>query len=281
MYDTAGSLPDGVLEAMAYLSRSENRIRILRALSQCQMEPRELTERTDIPRSTARRILTEMNERGWVERTLDGEYVATPSGELMTAETEQYLESIRAVQSLESAVSWLPEDELTIGIHHFGDARVIGHRTNDAVAPDTYAIERIRESNEFRNLTNIAPTLGFERALHDGVKAGTLSSEHVVTPGVLPELRMNDERQRRWQEYLTAGADLYLYEGDIPCNLFIMDDTVFIADSQLESLEYIEVDDQTVLSWAHHVIDSFRQDADQLSADSFAANSGSSPDNHL
>lgn len=281
MYDTADSLPEGVLEDMAYLSRSENRMRILHALSQCPIEPRELTERTDIPRSTVGRIVTELNERGWVERTLDGEYVATPLGELMAVETRQYIESIRAIRSLDSAVSWLPADELTVDVHHFGDARVIGHQMNDAVAPDTYAIERIRESNEFRNLTNIAPTLGFESALHDGVETGTLSSEHVVTPGVLPKLRMNEERRRRWQAYLDAGADLYLSQEDIPCNLFIMDDTVFIADSQLESLEYIEVEDSAVLSWAHRVIDSFRQGADRLGSDSFAPNSGASPDNQL
>jgi predicted transcriptional regulator len=198
MFGSADSLPDGVLEAMAHLSRSENRMRILHALTQCPFKPRDLTDRTDIPRSTARRIVTELIERGWVERTLDGEYVATPLGDLMAAETERYIEAIGAIQSLDSAVSWLPEEELTVDLHHFGDARIIGRQMNDAVAPDTYAIEQIRKSNEFRSLTNIAPTLGFESAIHEGVEGGTLSTEHIVTPGVLPKLRMNKHRHRRW-----------------------------------------------------------------------------------
>lgn len=278
MFSGGDSLPDRVLEAMAYLSRSENRMRILHALTKRPFEQRELAENTDIPRSTLRRIVTEMNEHGWAERTLDGEYVATPTGELMAAETERYIGAISAIQTLDTAVAWLPDGELMTELHHFRDARIIGPKINDAVAPDTYAIEQIRESNEFRNLTNIAPTLGFERAMHDGVEAGTLSTEHVVTPGAIRQLRMNKERQRRWQDYLDSGADLYRYDGPIPCNLFIMDETVFIADSQLERLEYIEVNNATVLSWAHDIIDTYRQDAERLKADSFATDPSTSTD---
>lgn len=278
MLSEADSLPDGVLEAMEYLSRSENRMRILYALSQRPFAQRELVEDTGIPRSTLRRIITEMTERGWAERTLDGEYVATPTGALMITETERYIGGIEAIQTLDTAVSWLPDDELLIELHHFRDARVVSTQANEAVAPDTYAIERIRESTEFRNLTNIAPTLGFERVMHDGVEAGTLSTEHVVTPGVIRQLCTDDERQSRWRKYLDAGANLYRYDGQIPCNLFIMDETVFIADSQLERLEFVEVDDSTVLSWAHNVIDTYRQDAERLRGNQFTAESGVSTD---
>lgn len=222
MISDADPLPDGVLEAMAYLSRSENRIRILHALTRRPFKPRELEEKTGIPRSTLRRIISEMVDRGWVDRTSNRDYVATPVGDLMAAETERYTNSVRAIQALGSAASWLPHDELTIDLHHFKDARTIGPEMNAAVAPDTYAIEQIRISTEFRNLTNIAPTLGFERAMHNGVMGGTLSSEHIITSGVITQLRTTDDRMGRWQRYLDAGAELFLYENDIPCNLFIM-----------------------------------------------------------
>lgn len=278
MTSDADPLPDQVLEAMVYLSRSGNRIRILHALSQRPFEPRELAEKTEIPRSTLRRIISEMVERGWADRTLDGKYMATPVGGRMAAETERYTGSVRAIQTLDTAVNWLPNDELTIGLHHFKDARIIGPEMNAAVAPDTYAIEQIRASTEFRNLTNIAPTLGFERAIHKGVMNGTLSTEHIVTPGVISQLRTNDDRLGRWQRYLDAGAKLFLYNETIPCNLFIMDETVFIADKELQGLEYIEVEDSTVLSWAHGLIDTYQKDANRLDTAAFTTETSASTD---
>ncbi|MDS0476838.1 winged helix-turn-helix domain-containing protein [Natrinema sp. 1APR25-10V2] len=264
MFSDADPLPDGVLEEMAYLSRSENRLRILHVLTQHQYEPRELAEETDVPRSTLRRIVTELVDRGWAERTIDGTYVATPVGELLAAETDRYVGAIQAIQALDSAVRWLPREKLTIGLHHFQDAIIVGPEQNEAVAPDTYATEQLRDTTEFRNLTNIAPTLGFEKVLHDGVLEGPLSTEHVVTPGVISYLCTDVERQDRWQQYLDAGADLYLYDGQIPCNLFILDETVFLAKQQLEGLEYIEVLNEEVFAWAERMIDMYQEDAERL-----------------
>lgn len=103
---------------MAYLSRSTNRVQILEVIATEAHTPRNIAEVTDVPRSTLRRILTEMVERGWAKRTTDGEYVATRTGGYVAVETERYIGAIHAIRTLGEAVSWLPEEELTIGLQY-------------------------------------------------------------------------------------------------------------------------------------------------------------------
>lgn len=261
--------PDGVLEDMAYLSRSETRIQVLRVLAADSQLPREIAELTDIPRSTLRRTLTEMVERGWVERTTDGDYVATRTGEFVATETNRFLGVIRAIRVLGDVVSWLPSDELTIGLQYFREATVLRPEPNATSAPSTYATELMQEATKFACLVNIAPSLGFENAMINGVVEGRLTTTHIITDGELTVLRQNAERASRWQTYIESGADLYCYEGRIPCNLLVIDETVFILDRQPEAIEAIESTNAVVRSWAYGIIDDYREDAKRLTAAAF------------
>jgi DNA-binding HxlR family transcriptional regulator len=173
--------PDEVLEDVAYLLRAETRTRVLDALAATSHTPRALSEHTDIPRSTLRRTLTEMVERGWVERTIDGEYVLTPPGEHVATETGRYLDAIAAIRVLGDAVAWLPDDELTVDLRHFSDATVRRPEPNAVSAPSTVATERLQEATEFSCLVNTLPSLGFERAMIRGVVDERLTTTHVIT----------------------------------------------------------------------------------------------------
>jgi predicted transcriptional regulator len=260
---------EDVLEDVAYLSRSETRTRVLGVLAAAPHTPRALADRTDIPRSTLRRTLTEMVERGWVERSLDGEYVPTPTGEHVVAETERYLDAISAIRTLGDAVAWLPSDELGIDLRHFSDATVRRPEPNAVSAPSTIATERLREATEFACLVNTAPSLGFERVMVDGVVEGRLTTTHVITDAELDVLRRDPDRAARWRTYVDAGADLYCHDGPIPCNLLVIDETVFVLDRQPEALEGIECTNPAVRQWAIDLIDDHRDAAEQLDATAF------------
>lgn len=260
---------DDVLEDVAYLSRSETRTRVLDALSMASHTPRALAERTDIPRSTLRRTLTEMVERGWIERTLDGEYVLTAPGERVATETERYLDAVSAIRTLGDAVAWLPDDELTVDLRHFSDATVRRPEPNAVSAPSTVATERLREATEFDCLVNTLPSLGFERVMIGGVVDGGLTTNHVITDGELAALRRHPDRLSCWQTYVEAGANLYCYEGSIPCNLLVIDETVFVLDRQPDALEGIECTNPRVREWATDLIDDYREAAERLDAAAF------------
>lgn len=265
----AAPRPEDALEDVAYLSRSETRTRVLDVLAAAPHTPRALAERTDTPRSTLRRTLSEMVEREWVERTLDGEYVLTVRGEHVAAETERYLDSMRAIRTLGDAMAWLPTDELTVDLRHFRDATVRRPQPNAVSSPSTIATERLRDATEFACLVNTAPSLGFERVMIDGVVEERLTTTHVITDAELDVLRREPNRAARWRTYVEAGADLYCYDGPIPCNLLVIDETVFVLDRQPEALEGIECTNPAVRSWAAELVDDHRDAAEKLDATAF------------
>lgn len=262
--------PEDILEDMAYLSRSTNRVQILEVIATEARTPRNIAEVTDVPRSTLRRILTEMVERGWAERTMDGEYVATRTGGYVAVETERYIGAIHAIRTLGEAVSWLPEEELTIGLQHFREATVQRPEPNAVGAADTRLIDLFQTSDTFLCLVNTAPTIGLERTMVESVVDGDLHSKHIITDDELAVLRQDADRSSRWRTYVEAGADLYCYEGRIPCNLLIFDGTVLVGNRRLESIEFIESENQTVCSWGRELIDSYREEAEPLDAGVFA-----------
>jgi hypothetical protein len=147
------------------------------------------------------------------------------------------------------------------------------------MAPSTFATELMREATEFACLVNIPPSLAFEEAMMNGVFDGCLRTEHVIAEGELAVLRENTERASRWQAYVEAGADLYCYDGPIPCNLLLIDETVLILDRQPEAAEVIESTTAVVQSWAHEVIEDHRENAERLATSAFAQESRDLTDN--
>jgi len=117
---------------------------------------------------------------------------------------------------------------------------------------------------------NIAPSLGFENAMMNGVVDGRLRTQHIITDGELAVIRQKADRASRWQTYIEAGADLYCYDGRIPCNILIIDETVFILDRQPEAIEAIKSSNDVVRSWAHEVISDYQEDAERLTTATFA-----------
>lgn len=267
--DVSDAFPDDALEDVAYLSRSKNRAQILAKLATEPYTRRELGDATGISRTTLDRIVNELEEREWVTRTSDGDYVATPTGERVATESTSLIGAMQAIRNLGDAVAWLPKDELTIGLHHFRDATVRRPEPHAIDAPSTFATELMREATEFACLVNTPPSLAFEEAMMDGVSEGRLMTNHVITDAELTVLLKEPNRAARWQAYVEAGANLYCYDGQIPCNLLVIDETVLILDKQPEAPEGIESTNPEVRAWAHEIIDEYRGEAKQLAATVF------------
>jgi len=264
------TFPDEALEDIAYLSRSKSRVTILAALAAEPRTRRELEDATGIPRTTLDRTVNEFEERNWVTRTLDGDYEATPVGERVATESSNFVGAIQAIRTLGDAVAWLPDDELTIGLHHFAEATVRRPEPNAMTAPTTFATKLMREATEFACLVNTLPSVGFEDAMVNGVLDGRLTTTHVITDDELALLQQDADRASRWQTYVESGANLYCYTGRIPCNFLVIDNTVLILDRQPEAAEGIESTHSVVRSWAQGLIYEHRENAERLDATAFA-----------
>jgi predicted transcriptional regulator len=265
--DTAGALED-----IAYLARSQNRFRILDALASESYTPRELTEKSDIARTTVGRIVNEFEKRGWVERAIEGEYTATPTGEQVVVEFTPLVDSMVAIRNLGETVAWLQAIEPTVDLHQLRDATVWKPESGDLMAPTMIYLNDLREATEFYCSVGIAPPVPFEKAMRDGVVERQMRVDHVISESEYSYLRGYPERMERWREYINGGANVYRYDGDVQCNLFILDETLYIANSQSEYGEpytVIQTDNEQVRSWAHEIIRTHKTSAERLDAEAF------------
>jgi predicted transcriptional regulator len=268
-------LSDDALADIAYLARSSNRVEILGAIVSQPRSPRELVETTGSARSTLERILTELEERGWVERTSEGEYVSTDAGKFVIDEFTPVVEAMEAIRNLGETLSWLPRDKLSISLSHFSDAIV--RRPDDPAEAIDYMTEVIRDTENFRVISHLIPPEPPAKAIHDGVKTGRLDFEYVLTEDVIEFLSDHSERRERWGQTVDAGADLWAWAGPIPCNLWIFDETVWIKKSRPGSIQDtyavpIISDDDTVRAWSHDLIDSYRDAATAVDSEAFREN---------
>lgn len=260
------------LEDIAYLARSENRVRILRTLTQSAYPRHDLEEVTGTSRTTLGRILGEFEGRGWAERTVDGTYTATPRGAHIVAAFDPLHGAMETVHSLGEAVALLPTDELSIGLHHFSDATVRRPAPNEPAEAGRGMADLLADASQFRTLTFIAPPVPVGEAMADGVLGGHLAAEHVLAGGLVPYLRDHPRGPPPWRAYLEAGACVYEYDGHIPCNLFVIDETVLVGNAGAEGTDptaLIESRNQAVRTWAHELIDRYCEDATEVEAESF------------
>lgn len=270
------NVSDDALSDIAYLGRSRNRVEILGAIVSQPYSPRELTDVTGTARSTLERILAELEERGWANRTPEGQYVATSAGNFVYDEFIPLVQTMEAIETLGEEIAWLPRDELTISLSHFSDATV--RHPEDPTEAIDYMAGIIRKTENFRVISNLRPPGVATDPIHDRVRSGQMRFDYVLTRDVLEYLSSHHERRERWLDSIEAGADLWVWEGSIPCNLWIFDDTVWIKNSSPESKQDtygvpIISDNDTVRSWGHDLIDQYRTAATPVDAMVFAGGS--------
>lgn len=269
MLGAGETLSEEGMADIAYLARSANRVNILNTLASGSYTSRDLRQATGVPRSTLERIVSELEERDWVERNTEGEYTATTAGEFAVTGFAPLVDAMTTLRNLGDAVDWLPREELSIGLHHFSDTTIRAPNSNSVTAPAAHMAKLLREATEFACLVRIAPPLGFEIAMRDRAAAGKLTTEHVVTEDELAYIAEQPDRVRRWREYLDAGVDVFCYSGDVPCNLFVIDEIVLVVDREPDVCAFLETENETVRAWARDVIESYRMEANQLRPGAF------------
>jgi predicted transcriptional regulator len=231
MHEGAPDVQAEALEHIAFLSRSVNRVQILQALTNQAATRQELAEHTATSRTTLDRIVNEFEDRGWVERTVEGSYSTTSRGTHIVRTLQPFLESIVAIENLGEAVDWLPTEEVTIGLEHFSDAVVQRPSQPDPVETIDLMVQMVEKATEHRALTHLTPAVRYSEAILEGVESGRLTAEGVLTNDSIDLIRENPERRDRWASVAPTGTGHYHYDGELPCNLWIIDENVLIKKS--------------------------------------------------
>lgn len=272
---TAEPVPTDALDTVAYLARSPNRVRILDALADAPATRRALTDATGASRTTLDRIVNEFEDRGWAERDPDGRYVATATGRALVDALDPALDAVTAIHHLGDAVAWLPRDELDIGLEHFSDARLRRPENDDPVETGRYFADLIREADEFRVMSEWAPPEALAGPMHEEIVAGDLDATFVVTSEVSARVFEDPGQRERWREMLSTNAESWLVDGQVPCNLFVFDDTVLLKSSGPDAVQEsygvpIESTNPRVREWALELFEQYREDGARVTPDALA-----------
>lgn len=274
------AIPSDILADIAYLSRSEHRVTVLQALTAKPRTSRELRELTGTSKATLNRILNEFEERSWTQRIRDGTYEATPQADHIAFQFRPFIGSMEAIDSLGEDIAVLPVEELTIGpdndltvgLHHFSDASVKRQRPQAHGVGRDRMVEAARETSSMYVLTDMSPPQIMGEVLQDRAERGDLSGTTVWTAELFEYLQDHPEEPPQWTDVIEAGRRLYWYDDPIPATVFVADEVTMIwgATGDLRRRVIISEND-TVRMWALDVVDRYRERAEAVDPQTFAS----------
>lgn len=264
---TTRETPTDVPGGVAFLARSDTRVRILRELSAADRLDRDtLRARLDVARTTLARNLDPLAERGWVAATDTATYVLTLAGETVLAEFERFAETVTVVDEFEPFLRAVPRGAFDLHPRHLAGADLVVATPSDPYAPITRHVEAIETAERYRGLL---PAVGLS-AMETGTErlADGATAELVVGPGVAETLRSESAYADRLDEVpADAGMRLFVATEPVPFFLGVFDATVQIgvADENGKPQALVETGDETVRAWAEETLADYRADARPLS----------------
>lgn len=250
------------LEDIAFLARSESRLRILESLASGDRTTQELREELEIPRTTLSRNLAKLEKRRWITEQA-GVYEITPRAVAIVAKFDPLIETVEGIHSLGEAIEWLPPPARDLDYRHFRGCTVTTPTAASPTAPTDRGVELFRTADYHRTLVStVSPRFVKE------VKEHQIPGEGIVPASFIETLRADPDRAEPWSEFAATGS-VWIYRGDIPIDCHIMDDRVLIwlverKEDKLDVYGLLETENDVVRSWAEDLFESYRRDADRL-----------------
>jgi predicted transcriptional regulator len=254
------------LDAIAFLVRSENRVRVLRTIAAEPRTRQRLREDLSMSRTTLGRVLNEFEGRDWIRPTGDG-YATTPAADAILAKLVPLLETMEGIHNLNEAIEWLPPPAHALDFRHFRDAVVTTATPDNPAAPFDRGLALIRDADAYRGLTSTAIP-SYVQVLRQRLVRGELDVGGVIEASFLETLRTNPERADPWYDFADAEAT-WVYDGPVPINMHVLDDVALIwlgkhDENDLEVYGLLESENPSVLSWAESLYEEYRSEADPL-----------------
>lgn len=141
------------IETLQFLVGSEVRIQLLSTLNESREDARTLVDRLDVPHSTVQRNLNKLEERGWIDATVNRRYYTTPVGEMVLDSLDGLLDTVQSMDGLAVFVDCVPFDEFEIDLDVLADAECVVADTDTPAAPLNEFVELLAESAGFTLIT--------------------------------------------------------------------------------------------------------------------------------
>lgn len=263
---------DAPLDDIAFLSRSNNRVRVMSELASGGRTRRELRESIDVSKPTLGRVLAGFEERDWI-RSDGREYALTPIGRLLAEEFEGMMETVEATQELRDLAPRLPLEEMDFDIRLLSEARITRPTPEDASAHVRREEALLAESEQVRFLCNQAhpPTV---EAYRDRVVEDGLSMEAIITGDAI-DAASEDPAMRPHLRDLVESDRATIYRTDDPVSVMVglIDDLVSIVplDESGVPCAFIESERDPVREWVSDTLADYRAGAEAVEPDALRA----------
>ncbi|WP_368275953.1 helix-turn-helix transcriptional regulator [Halorussus litoreus] len=264
---TVDELPTDAVEPMAFLARSEHRIRVLGLLNGRERTRNQINERMDVTRVTLSRILRDLEDREWItRRPPENRYALTAFGELVYRDVARLLGTVSVGREYPDVVERLPAEWFGFDLRCLVDGELVAAESTDPLASARVVANAVRDASSFRSLLGTfisLPMYSFGETVRSGTEPdGAAVFDSDVTDTMLDDPSLFD----RWRDIeATAGSTVY-YSTDerVPCSIDLMDDeAVFLTvDREHETgFDIIRSTHPEVVEWARETVERYRESA--------------------
>lgn len=219
-----------VADEIEFFGASRNRIEIISALSEeGPIEKYDLRERFDISRTTLKRNLDELEDRGWIREEPANEYRITLSGQIVEDGLSGFTEAIDDGRTLQPFLRWVDPAEFDLDPAVLAGADVTVAKGANPYAPVNEHVAALGRTGSFRGCL---PVVGRDalRTCRDRLGETDGPWELVVTPEVLETLRSDSNLNGEFEEIRGQdGLEIYVHEGEMPMFVGLYDEIVQIG----------------------------------------------------
>jgi predicted transcriptional regulator len=132
---------------------SEVRIRLLATPNESREDARTLVDELDVPHSTVQRNLNKLDDRGWIDATVNRRYYTTPVGEMVLDSLDGLLGTVQSMDGLAAFVDCVPFDEFDFDLDLLADADCVVADRHTPAAPLNEFVELLANSAGFTLVT--------------------------------------------------------------------------------------------------------------------------------
>lgn len=263
-YDEHGVATSPSLEALAFLVRSPNRIRLLGQLSAEEQTRQELQDRTDISQPTLGRILGDFEDRGWVRNHHNGAYSLTATGGLIAGTIDETIDVVELIQELADVQAHIPPPLLNFDPHTLATASVITPSDAEPMAHMRRFDELVSAASSVKMFTNVLSCSPTHEITEEDRAFLANIDELIVTADALGA-DLNYDALFDWLSgRMTAGElTVHRYERTAEFLFAICDETaaiVFIDDDGMPCALF-ETDVEPMLEWTRDEFAQYRRES--------------------
>lgn len=240
---------------VAFVARSNNRVRVLAELTDAPRTRRELRDRTDVSQPTLGRILDAFEERGWVRP--DGQaFALTPIGRCFAEAFDDLLSSVATLQRLQPLATRLPLGEMDFDLRRLADARITAPSSTDSSAHFRRERALLATRDRIRFLCTEAHPDTIETYRDWVAEGGSLDA--VIAGDAIDAARADPEMGPLVADLLASDrVTISRYDGPVTVMLGRLDEKASIVplDDSGVPCAFIESEEAAVVDWVTRTLD--------------------------